>query len=270
MYRKLLTVCIVVLMGMTLFACENANNPNENELVKDGFSLKEALPTFKVLKDNYSYRLKQHQTNGEDWFRYHIVKLYDQDVYQQYRRYDGNAGWQIEEEAFTFDPELNPYTIYLKTDGNYVCYSKYRDAFDENIFYYTSYTYDFDHYNELAQDAHFDFSFLKESWFVFGEAYQDDTQEGQVWLIKEDALYESDVQESILENMGRTTDFDQHRIDLFFIYVKDNQVTKMRFSQWNQYLQERYIIDIYFSYDDYAFDKVGLTAGFTPFIPDEN
>ena len=103
LFKKSMLVILVMISFTLLSSCTDDKTPSEEELVSMGLSLQEALPSFKTLEDNYTYRKKLWQTNGEDWFSYHLVKLDDHDIYDQAFYYYGNVGWQYEDEAFIYD-----------------------------------------------------------------------------------------------------------------------------------------------------------------------
>ncbi|MDD3129346.1 MAG: hypothetical protein PHW21_03160 [Candidatus Izemoplasmatales bacterium] len=274
MGKRLLNVLLVVFvflpMTLMLIACDGEKIPNEEVLVTDGVSLKEALPKFKELEDNYTYRQKLWQTNGEDWFSYNIVKLYENDIYVQSRYYYGNAGWQIENEAFVIDSENKAYTVYLEIDNNYTIYRKYKYNDTDEEFQYRFHAYNFSDNNIEAARFHLDYSFLNEEWFEYLVMEEQDNSKSKIWKIKDEVLNDSTFRTSLLTCFKRDTEsINEDRIDFVFFYLKDNLVTDIVFAYWNQYLQHHYHIEMHFSYDDYSFDQDNLTTGFTPYIPEE-
>jgi len=241
--------------------------PSEQELIASGHSLKQALPDFTELEDNYTYRQKVWQTNGEDSFYYNLVKLDDGDIYSQTRYYYGNSGWQIEDDAFTFDSVNKSYTVYAKQNENYTIYRKFKYSDQDEEFTKYSYSYDLSANNIEASNYYFDYSFFQEDMFEYYEEYDQDNDLITVWRVKSTKLLDTTFKTNILSSFNRSIEsVNNDRIDFIYFYVTDNKVSKIIFEYWNETLQHHYRIETQFSYDDYVFDLSNLTSGFVPYI----
>ncbi|MDY0276706.1 MAG: hypothetical protein RBQ97_01340 [Acholeplasma sp.] len=268
LFKKSMLVILVMVSFTLLSSCTDDKTPSEEELVSMGLSLQEALPSFKTLEDNYTYRKKLWQTNGEDWFSYHLVKLDDHDIYDQAFYYYGNVGWQYEDEAFIYDTN-KAYTIYLYDNDQYTIYRKYKYTDTDEEFTKHSYAYNVQGNLEEASILYYDFSFLTESMFEYYVFDDQSNIENKVWRVKEDILFSSSFKESLLVAVHQNIDsIDHDYFDFVYLYVDQNQVTSLVFAYWYQTLQHHYRFEIHFSYDDVSFDEASLTQGFTPYHPE--
>ncbi|NCA93085.1 hypothetical protein EOM82_07615, partial [bacterium] len=68
--KVLIVILILSVFTLIFCGCDKDENkvPSETDLIAAGNSLKDALPKFVNLTDNYMYKEAIHQTNGEDWF----------------------------------------------------------------------------------------------------------------------------------------------------------------------------------------------------------
>lgn len=243
--------------------------PTEQELMSGGLSLKEALPLFTALEDNYTYRQKVQQMNGEDWFNYSLVKLDNEDIYSQEKRYNSNAGYQFEDEAFTYDSVNNGYTVFAKQDENYTIFRKGKYNESDEEFTRFSYSYDLPDNNARASAYYFDYSFFQENMFEYYQYTDGSNELCKVWRVKESLLLDSTFKTNLLNAFNRSTEtVSEDRIDFVYFNVSVNRVSKITFEYSNAELEYFYRIETTFSYDDYEFDTTSLTSGFTPYVPD--
>jgi len=274
--KKITTILLIFVLMCSMFllaACGDNKTPGEEELKSSGVSLTEALPAFLSLSDNYAYRQRIHQTNGEDWFDFSFVKLNDGDVYLQRTHIHNNTGWMAEESAFT-DYENHAdidYYVYDKNqDNNYIIYHQFKYNSTDTETQKYSYSYDLASNNDTAQSCYYDYSFLNAENFTYYKSTNDDGEEEVIWKASTEVMTDTQFKTNILTAFHRgISDLDQKRIDHAYLRVENNIVTEFSFSYWGGYDdQQEYYIDIMFDYDHYEFSTQELTTGFTAYNPD--
>jgi len=252
-----------------MFSACGENVPSEQELVANGLSLNEALTSFVELEDNYSYKHKIWQTNGEDWFNYSIVKLNNENIYFQSRYFYGNTGWQIEEDAFTYNPEEKSYIVYAKQNENYIKYRKFKYNDTDEEFMKYSYSYDLSANNNEASGNYFDFSFFNANLFEYYEFDDQNQVLNKVWRVKSSKLIEIAFKTSFFSAFNIECEtINDYRIDFAYLFVTNNKVSKILYDYWDGVFQNSYKIEIRFDYENYDINLSNLTTNFVPYIPD--
>lgn len=274
-FNKLLVAIIILIsFSLLLTGCKDTGKtPGEPELVANGNSLKTALPPFKALSDNYMYKETIHQTNGEDWFIFSLVKINDSDIFCREKRFNHNAGWQYADTIFTDFEDLTEkdYTLYLKqSDNNYHEYRKfkYNDADEEFIkYYYTdNATYNI---NEKAEDQIFDFSFFEEESFEYFEISNDNNETVPCWRIKQNLLSDTTFKKALGRGVRQ---FDESvRLDYVYLFLADNKVSELHYGFYSHLTGNVDMIfhnKVSFHYDDYQFNASALSQGFELYVPE--
>jgi hypothetical protein len=250
-------------------ACDSGNKtPDESELVNSGNSLKEALPAFKALSDNYMYKETIKQTNGEDWFNFTLVKLDNGNIYNRSQRLNNNAGWQYADTIFTDYEDLTDkdYTLYLKQqDNNYIEYRKYEDSSSETNFtkYYYINNADND-VNERADYFFYHYDFFETDDFEYFETTDDNGGTVPYWRVKQDLLSDTDFKSSFSDGIKQFG--KDGRLDYVYLYVTENKVTSLQYGYYSHVTSNVDMIfhnTIDFFYDNYQFDGSSLSGGFT-------
>lgn len=263
-------VLLVISLSLLLAACEDKLVvPSEDELQASGTSIQKALPSFNSLNNNYSYKLKVHQTNGEDWFYYDYVKINDEDIFSRAKRLNTNVGWEYESEAFTDYEDLTEkdYTIYIKqTNGNYYQYRKYKyDETDEDFQKYYYIDEERFNLNENASYYFFDYSLFNAADFEYAEDNDINGTKIYYWKVKANLLLDNDYKKALSDAFYLGYDFASTRLDYVNIYVTNNKVATLKFGYSDNTNRLNLMLHntITFDYENYEFNSVGLTTGFT-------
>lgn len=275
-YFNKILIILLVLSAFTLIFCgcgDENKVPGETELIAAGNSLKTALPKFVNLTDNYMYKEAIHQTNGEDWFLFSLVKLDNSDIFVREKRFNFNAGWQYEDTIFTDFEDLTDkdYAVYLKqNDNNYHMYKKYKynDTDEEFVKYY--YTDDSKYsINEKAEAKIYDYSFFKEEYFEYYETTNDSQDTVPCWKIKDSLLNDAAFK---TEMGGGVKQFgEEARLDYVYLFLSDNKAASLQYGFYSHITSNVDMIfhnKIYFYYDNYQFDAESLSQGFDLYIND--
>ncbi|MFA6866354.1 MAG: hypothetical protein WCR54_02430 [Clostridia bacterium] len=273
LFIKSLVIALITISIFTLTACNLGSDktPDESTLIEAGHSLNKSIDSLKELKDNYKYTQEIHQTNGEDWFDYSLVKLNDGDIFLRDTFINNNTGWEHKEEALTDYSDLSDksYTISKKSGNDYIEYRKFEASDNENFEkYYYEKTEAFDT-NARAKNYLYDFSFLNADNFYYFETTNDEGISAPYWKTTASILSDDTFKETVYKamNINISSDINTTRIDYFDIYVTDNIVNKVCFHYWGGYnMQYSYHYTIEFDYDNYNFNVADLTQGFTKYI----
>jgi hypothetical protein len=271
---------ILIIASVFCFAScgelDGTETPSEEELLESGESLSTALPDFTALTDNYTYKEKTQQTNGEDWFNYNYVKLNSGNVLIRNTYINNNSGWQYEDEAFAeYDANEVSYILYTKDSNNdYLKYNtyKYEDTDEDFQKYYYTQGDDFDN-NEKVNNYLYDLSFLNYEQFEYKTYIDENNNTIHYWLLKSEYNIDDSFKQSLYDglNITKTTDIAGVGLYSMIIYVENNKVTKL-FVDCNDGAStpQAYKITIQFEYEDYQFDVSTLTEGFTEYILNES
>lgn len=259
--KKIISIVVLFMCLFIVSGCSD-NKLSEKELIEEGLSLDESLKSFVNLSDNYAYKYKIHQTNGEDWFYYRLVKLYNKNIYIQDASYNFNAGWKYEEESFKTNFN-GAYYIYKYVNNNYEIYRKfkYEDTDEE----YTKYSYlNYEENNLSSKEYLPDFSMIKDDDFEFVD---NSSYEGvdKFWKLNDNKIMDYEYARNLISGINFDLIENKDRLDGLYIYVEDNKVIKLKYMFYKYDLNMSYNIYIEPIYDDYTFDIDTLTSGFVEY-----
>lgn len=225
--------------------------------------LSDAITEFQELDDNYAYQYECHQTNGEDWFAYQLVKLDAGNMYLQRDVYHSNTGWENEDLILTYYDDLTdiPYEIYdIHDNGSARHYYKfkYNDSDTEFQRLYMDVEKE-----EVPQK--FDYHCFKVD--MFENTYDAQTEViTNEWRMTNDYLNDEAFKEKLIESFDLGGDAQDIRVDYVYLYVNDSIITQLKFGYWGGYNnQNMFHITIDFDRDLYTFDWSALTTGFVDY-----
>ena len=275
-FQKFLSIFVLLLVSSTFFLAGCGDNtPSEEELQSSGNSLELALPSFKNLTDNYMYKEYIHQTNGEDWFSFRLVKLDDEDIYLRSTRINSNVGWEYVDTIFTDYADLTDkdYSIYVKqpNSSSYCYYNKYLSMPTDEEF--TKYYYPDNTVMNIDENASrygYDYSFFNTDNFEYFTTTDDDNNTVPCWKVKTDLLTDSTFKTTFGTSINQFSS-DTTRLDYVYLYVQGNKVVEMDYGYYSHITSNVDFIfhnKVYFFYTGYTFDEATLTTGFTLYQPD--
>lgn len=272
MFKKIAkpTIVFIILSCfiLALAGCggNETKTPSEEELVASGLSIKEALPSFKALSDNYMYKERIQQTNGEDWFYFSLVKLDGGNVYTRANRINNNAGWQYEDTIFTDFEDLTEkdYSLFIKQAGNnYFEYRKfkYNDTDEDFVKYYYTDNEAFS-INEKAENYFYDYSYFEADYFDYFETLNDNNEKVSYWRVKSELLSDETFKTAFGEGIKQFS--SSARLDYVYLFVNENKVTELDYGYYSHVTSNVDLIfhnKIYFDYTNYEFNS-NLAVGF--------